>query len=1567
MISRVKDIFEKYSDNPAIFSENKYFTYGEIHHRVKTLKHLIMNKTNNKPCPIGFCLQKGIKNIIAMLAIITSGCYYIPLDITYPIERINHIINDINPFAIITDNTLSLSNYNGFKIEYPASDSNIIVYEEVIIPFNNIAYVIYTSGSTGKPKGVVISQDSLMNLIDSEIKVLELNSDSRILSYTSIGFDAAGWDIYGAFFSGGILYLASEEEAINPPACHKYIINYDITMITVTPAFLSQMPLSPLPSVKTMVVMGDLSDTKFMDWWSDHTNVFNGYGPTECTIGSTIHFYKKGDNPKNIGFPFDRYFVKIVDGDLVEVPPGTIGEICIGGVGVAIGYHNLDSNTREKFVHLLENGKFIRIYRTGDFGRILSNGEVEFLGRTDNQVKINGIRIELEEIESLTMQLPQIKRCCCVFSDKKIHLFYQSDSGFDFMDIRSHLTKYLHRSVVPSTYTQVDAFKLNHNGKIDKSKLVIPALLSTPNSDQSPSEIIVFDAYAHALNLSRSDLSSLSNFFEIGGTSLDIHKVVSYLDSKRIKITATDLMRNPTINDLVKNITFSDSDAVISNIEHPKSDIFKLTPFQNNLCIHKKIYPSDSSYNTLKVYEFRNTNSRNLQNLWNKIINAHKSFRTRYLSIGSNLMQAFDSAFLISNKNLPSFESIVADIKIDLDTAFELDDTQLVRITLYEHPPTNFIVSVIKDGSISDAYSERIIDSDIQTLLSGQNIRGGNLPKALDKINDQYHNLNPKSREYWNSILKERFYYPISFDTDSVLGNKRIVRKIKLSNSIGIISSKLKTTPYVLSVLSIYHTLSLFTGNKDVVFGTQLADRDEESYRDVVGFMVSTLIFKLNLSSSTLAESIKEIQSNYIDLYSNRFITFHDLKTLWPDPIDFMFVYQNIKEVNNNSRDFNILSLDLDSVFSPFPITWYVHELDDGIIVDVKTSYPESLVNKMIDCFTHYLDQITTRNNVSILKHPDYQHLNGIPNQIPNMSVDQYIKIISNTYPENEAIMYSSETADHLDQIIKYSELETMVSRCAMALIHSHKISKGDVIGLIANRSVNFVVAMLAILRIGGVYVPIDPSYPPDRINYMLSDSDPALIIVCDGLSVDFGKRKAMRLDDLMRTLRYYDTNIGSIQASFPDTESAAYIIYTSGSTGNPKGCVITHKAILNACVYFKDLLEAGENTSVWSHTTISFDIMVLELLLPLFSGGTLMLCPQCVTANPVDHVSWINRHLPTIIQATPTQFSLIGSHIKKYPLLKILVGGEQLNNAIASRLLSKTNNLYNVYGPSETTIWSTCKKIESNIPISIGYPIYNTKCIILDQYLKKVPDGIVGELCIGGIGVSVGYHNKPQITSEKFIIYESERFYRTGDLVRMVDSEIFYVGRTDFQIKIRGQRIELEEITKNADQYPSISRSYIKVFDNESNSKIIVLFVQSSIDIDTDDMFSFLRSKLPPSYIPSFIIRLAKFPETLNGKINSNLLPNPSLNSKIRYSSLRPHLNPRTKTEEDVKEIICEILSLSDLSVTESFLNVGFTSINVHQLIQKLHQKYGLNATADIIYQNSTVERCANFIEKHI
>lgn len=1669
----ISEIFSKsinYPKRTAIVFDDCRISYESLFYEVKKISSHIKSRIssnhelNLNKC-IGFCMDRSISTIIVMLAIWDCGYCYLPLDKKYPVKRTEHIIKDTGVKIIITNlknndenveilSTLSsvelLINLN--SLEIPDMDIDFLQVENPNC-LNEIAYIIYTSGTTGLPKGVIIKHTGLVNIIKSAISILNIRPEMNFYVYASIGFDAAGWDIYTSLLSGGSLHIANENLMISSVDTHDYLLKNSINMATVTPAFLADMPLVQIPSLEILVVMGDKPIEKNMEFWCQGRKCYNGYGPTETTIGATIHEYKIGDSPSNIGKPFDGYEIYLFDKNMEIISNiDEMGEIYIGGIGVAMGYLNKPELTREKFIET----QYGKLYKTGDFAKLNKDLDFEFVGRIDNQIKINGVRVELEEIEGYVTEIDFVLKASVTYekSEKRLIVYYVSIDNFTNENeqnrkIKNYLEKKLIKTVLPQHYKRIDNFILTSNGKIDKSQLPVYTI-SYENIDEPTNEIemILVNLYSELFHV--ENIGTNIDYFELGGDSLGTVRVVSKLKEYDINIQNVDVMKYPIIKDLAQyilelqeiGITEITRQTVSTPVPFEIHQI-ELTVQQSPLWYYQQLYPENVSYNTFIGYIIDGClNVEKFVQTLDFVFNKHETLRTLFKLKNNHVIQEFEN-LRISKENIFSEipENDISDeINKIINQPFKMINSFLFRIKLLKTKEQNkYVFLLVKHNIITDAHSEKIFieeftkfyNSDIE-LTDSDTFKSSN--KYLKYLNN-FNSINSnKLLEFWNNYLFNFVGLSIptipTISTISTISmtpttltktpdsestkNFSIIKTFKIDNFENFIRES-KHSSFKILFAVFYLTIARFnqynfSENIDITIGTQVSNRTIET-QNLMGFMISTIVLRMQFTwNITLENFLNKLSSEFNKIFEHKLISYDTILQIVKTGIDIMFVMQSQDENEFILENLKTQKIEVYKNSDAFPIyvDVYPQKEKNTFKFHIKSSgkYDRSIIEKIFETYEILLNEITIiskiRTPVSLFPYlPDDCHKNILvgENKVHEFrtitSIINHMAILS----DQQILHYSTEEYDYLNESINYGQLLFESNKISKYLMEFYKIKKNDIIGVKMRRGKNFVVLLLGILQIGATYVPIDPSYPEDRILYMLNDCNPKILIENNSnrLKMDIEFTISITWEELNRNSNSYHQTIFSENSSvsnvynsshlvhsinpidLADPDTIAYIIYTSGSTGKPKGCSIKHSSIMNTLYYFKDLLKITSNDKIWSLTTISFDIMVLEIFLPLISGAKLLICPQCVVEDPMNLVRWINNHSPTVLQATPTQFNLISKHINSNNNMKIIVGGEALTSKLSKKLFSISSEIYNVYGPSETTIWSTVKKIRNSDEITIGKPIYNTKCIVLNENQQIVPNGSIGELCIGGDGLSVGYFKREELTLTKFIDVYGEKYYKTGDLVKIVDVvdennnlslELEYIGRTDFQIKINGRRIEIGEIINTMESSQFVSRAVVVA---KKHNDILYL-IGYYTGTETPELLEHMKSTLPIWMMPHFVIHILKFPETLNGKIDLNLLPNPfesDMLHKINFLKTVEQIEPSNELQMVIHDIYLEIIQtkiqIEKISIKESIVNLGCDSLTIILIVSKLNNKFNIRINPEDYFKISTIEKCSELIKNMV
>ncbi|MFC3907834.1 amino acid adenylation domain-containing protein [Legionella dresdenensis] len=1612
IIEQFERIRLQFPDQIAIVFKDEQWTYKELDNLSDRISFYLNSLKLSIDSPLLIAMDRHPLTIATILGVLKANCCYVPIDPSYPAERVVAMARDTNALYCLS----TTSDINHFKID--KTQAKIIYIDEILVAkyayqlntkqtypkASDLAYIIYTSGSTGTPKGVMIEHRNVINLVFAETEVCQISVSSRILNIASLGFDAAGWDIYGALLNGGTLYIAPKEIHTSPDELHQFIKNEQISLATLTPAVLALMPREAIDSLKTLVVMGDVCPRDVMEFWGSSVRLFNGYGPTEATIGATMSEFKPDKNSTCIGKPMLNYEAYVLDEHLNMQPLGIKGELYIAGYGLSRGYFNNPELTRERFIYHKFKGDLAptRLYKTGDLACWNNNGSLEFIGRKDYQVKIRGIRLELGEVEIVLEKKPEVQQALVITGgeDGNKHLIAYVTLHDNMQTTKRHLLDYLkhyfHPSVLPQSIMILDAFPINANGKIDRKNLPTPIYdvferqeVEEPSTFQEKAILAIIQSL-----LQKRAISIKQNIFEIGVHSLIAAQIAARINEQfKIKCSTRDVFEKPTVYDLalmVRSRSKTDDEWTIPIVYKRKGP---LTPSQKRLWFLHELNPANTSYNLPFAIELNGPLQIDLFNqAFDTMVQKHESFR---LIFNQEHGIPYQEALAHFSYEIPiilvNSSELDATLTQYCQLTFSLKDKPPFFAALFKLEEQKHVFFMVKHNIITDAWSEGIIISELartyEKLLNNEAVvKHQQSPQIIDAAFVIHEYLNSKSMDesftYWTKKLEHAKCF--DFPTDKArpihlkgLGYRyrHAFTKINLEKLRRLAQSNL-ATPFMLLVSALNVFMAKYSGQTDIILGTALAGRDISDLEQMTGFFVNTLPLRTCFSDNdTFTEILKLTRLTCIEAYEHQNLPFESIveatraeRTINKNPLfQIMVVLQNADEsqipsfgpiktkrrlvqthtsmfdlVWNFSEDSELLTLELD----------YSTELFEAKSIERQVTNFENLLAYILEYEDTVFKQLPIVSEYEQQVISQFEH--GSKYQLPSLSIVEQITKQAELTPEYIALRVG-------DNVYTYRSLLNHVDLLARG-IQSKIRDSNHHIGILMDRNEHMVFAILATLKTGNVYVPIDPDYPNERVQLMLEDSKVSMVIT-EKSPFSFKKVPYFSTQDLL--------DAGANQVFKPvaiGPENLAYILYTSGSTGHPKGVMVTQQNLANLCIDFVNRLSFDKSDRFLSITTISFDIFGLELYCPLIAGIELVICNQDIARNPVYLVNYINEIQPSHMQATPTMWSMIADHIAIKNTFTVLCGGEAMSSSLLSRLQQRATKIFNVYGPTETTIWSTAAELSSEKTIHIGKPISNTNCYVLDDAKNKLPIGVWGDLYIGGAGVAKGYWNREELTQSVFVIVNNEQVYKTGDKAKWdADGNLVYGGRADSQIKLRGHRIELGEIEAAIMSCISAEQVVVAVQPIQ-NDKVLVAYLvfkaQKPMSLSVDELRVRLEDKLPSYMIPSALVELAAIPLTPNKKVDRKKLPIPD---RENASSDARYVPPATSFEAELQTIWQNVMKMNNLSVVESFFSLGGHSLHIPQIVSNINSLHNTSLTVRDFILHSTIRDLAAYLNTYI
>jgi amino acid adenylation domain-containing protein len=1410
---------EKSAEAVAVIFEEQKMTYRELNQRANQLAHYLQSFGVGPETMVGVCLERSIEMIVALLGILKAGGGYVPLDPEYPKERLRFMLDDTRIPVLLTQQKLieKLPACSARTVcldrdrEEIASESKENPENEATT--ENLAYVIYTSGSTGKPKGVMIEHGSTAAFLFWAHNTYTPQDLHCVLASTSICFDLSIFEIFAPLTSGAKVVLA--ENAITLPELPDHL---EITLINTVPSAINELTLfKRIPaSVQTINLAGERLSTKLVQqiFEKTHANqVFDLYGPSEATTYSTWTS-RTADGPETIGRPILNTQIYILDNHLNLMPIGVPGEIYVGGAGLARGYWNRPELTAEKFiVNPYSNGSGTRLYKTGDLGCYLRDGNIEFLGRIDNQVKVRGYRIELGEIEEVLGQHPGVHENAVIVredtpDDKRLvaYVVQSQDRVPAVNELRSFLKQKLPEYMVPSAIVALDALPLMPNGKVNRNGFPAPDQ-SRPELEQSyqaprtPAEEMLVEIWAEVLKLNRIGIHD--NFFDLGGHSLLATQVISRIRrALQVEMPLRSCFEIPTIAGLAERVNQIQYKA--QGLQIPpllpvsrKKDL-PLSFAQQRLWFLDRLTPGSTTYNVPGALRIRGAlDITALQQSLDEIIRRHETLRTTFSTKDAEVIQIVWPLFRLPLPVVDLSDHVQTEreeearhlIKQEVHGRFDLERGPLLRATLIRLSHEEHVLLLTMHHIVSDGWSIGVLYRELSALY--QALSNGKT-SSLPDLPIQYGDFAVWQREwlrgevletqlaYWKKQL-EGIPAVLQLPTDrprpavqSFRGARESIELSKeLTDGLKALSRQHDVTLFMTLLAAFQTLLRRYTEQDDIVVGSPIANRNRTEIENLIGFFVNTLVLRSDLSGDpTFTEVLSRIREGALRAYAHQDLPFEKLveelqpkRDLSYSPLfQVMFVLQNAPDPAREFEGLTLRSFGVDGGTAKFDLTLSMQEEAEGLrgSLEYNTDLFDAVtVERMLIHFQVLLEGIVADSErriseLPLLNEAERQQLlvewNDTARDYPNDKCihDLFEVQVENT-PDAVAVVFE-------DHQLRYKELNHRANQLAHYLARLG-VGAETPVGICMERSIELVVALLGILKTGGAYVPLDPSYPKARLAFMLEDTQAPVLLTQQKLveNLPAQNTQVVCLDRHWDEIARESKENPRIKVS---PENLAYVIYTSGSTGRPKGVEVLHRGVVRL-LFGVDYVQLDSSQSFLHLAPTSFDASTFEIWGALVHGAKCILCPGNVP-SPTELGDLLHKHEVSTLWLTASLFDAV---IDEAPealsaVGQLLIGGEALSVPHVRRALAllPATKIINGYGPTESTTFTCCYPIPRQLDeaihaVPIGRPIGNTSIYILDQELNPVPIGIPGEIYIGGAGLARGYLNRAELTAEKFIV----------------------------------------------------------------------------------------------------------------------------------------------------------------------------------------------------------------------
>jgi tyrocidine synthetase-3 len=1520
-------------------------TYSRLDRDARRVAHYLRKNGIQPGAVVALKIDDPLVLAAALFGVLKAGGAYLPIDPAYPEERIHYMLKDSNAILIEDLNENVNENDPEPGADQPAESGGAFS--------SDLCYVIYTSGSTGRPKAVAVEHGSAVNTLHCRKQVYQLGHRAVNLQLFSFSFDGFVAGFFTPLISGARVVFPGAAQNKDIHTITQAIVSEKVTHFIAVPplyqAILETLSKEEASSIRVVTLAGDRLPPQLLEKTrqiNENIEIVHEYGVTEAAVMSTLFRHQERSQTITIGNPAANTHIYILDKYNALLPAGTAGELCIGGVGLARGYLNRPELTTEKFFFKEFNHEgHERLYRTGDLARWLADGNIEFLGRIDHQVKVRGFRIELGEIESRLLMHEHVKEAVVPARKDDKGILYlcayiMAESQLDIAGLKEFLSQSLPGYMVPAYFMVLDEMPLNRNGKIDRKALPQPTRTGRTGQYVAPAnetEQQLVSMWSDVLGLEPGAVGTADNFFELGGHSLKATVLASKIHKAfNVIIPLAEVFRTPDIRGLAIYIAGAVKDRFVAIQPVEEKEYYLLSSAQKRMYILQQMETASTVYNMPEVFPLPELPEKEkLDDTFIKLIERHESLRTSFHIIaGASVQKIHDPRHIsfAAEYYETQGEEMSARMMQDFIRPFDLSRAPLFRVGVIAADQGKVLLMVDMHHIISDGVSHEILLNHFAALYEDRQ-----LPPIIVHYKDyaqwRHGELERQSVKQQESYWLEQ--YPgdipvLALSTDfprpavqSFAGDSTGFR-LPEAETEALKSLAVEEGASLYMVLLALHNilLSKLSGQEDIIMGTPIAARRHADLQSIIGMFVNTLALRhFPRAGLTFREFLQSVKTRTLDAFENQEYPFEDLVEnicLDRDParnplFDVMLVLQNIElhaktkedappPGEKDSGDESEPQYLPGSRISKFDLTFTGVEINRGLAFTIE--YCTALFKReTIDTFGSYFKNIVSAvlnsrdvplSQIQLISAEEKHHLlvelNDTAAPYPSdKTIHRLFEEQAEKTPEKIAL------SAHGQGSITYKELNLKAGRLAGELT-SNGVAPGGIVAVLAGKTLETITAVLAILKAGGAYLPIETDVPEERAQYMLKDSGAALVL------------KGMELIEVPAA------------ETQPSRSSAqlCYVIYTSGTTGRPKGVMVSHRNVARL-VKNTDYIRFEEEDRILQTGALAFDASTFEIWGALLNGLRLVLAPkEHILSAPIlkqDILEW----RITVMWMTSSLFNqMLDTDIHIFGRLRVLlVGGEALSPPHINKLRAAFPHLHivNGYGPTENTTFSTTHLIEREYggPIPIGKPIANSTAYILDKNGNPQPTGVAGELCVGGDGVALGYLNDPELTAEKFFLKKLNheeheyRLYRTGDRARwLADGTIEFLGRLDDQVKIRGFRIEPGEIENRLSAQDLVKEAAVLVRKDEQENLYLCAYVVGEPGLDISQLRESLSRGLPNYMVPSYFVPLDEMPLNPNGKVDRKALPEPA-----RSKDIQKYTPPRDELEEQLVAIWSEVLEL--------------------------------------------------------
>ena len=1631
-VETVADLLERQAaatpDRTALIFGAERWSYRELNEAANRVANLLQMQCGVRPDQvIGILMDRSFEMMAGLLGIIKSGAAYLPLDPAFPAARTAYMLEDSRCRVVLTQ-TSRRGYLSGIDPEAVVIELDQLPDAAVGNPSrdtgpDHLLYLIYTSGSTGLPKGVMLEQRNVISFNRNMAEVYGLSPGDTILALTTITFDISVLELICSLICGMTIVLACDAVANNPGKAAALLGKDGVNVLQITPSrlklMLEETDISALSGLKALLVGGEPLPEYLLERLKglSGTALFNVYGPTEATIWSTSA--RLNQAALSIGTPLVDEDVLILSACGAIMPVGVWGEICIGGQGVARGYWNRPELTADRFVpHPARPGE--RIYRTGDLGRFLSGGEIQCGGRMDNQVKVRGYRIETGEIEQTLLGIPGIREAVAHvveidgLNEIAAYLVPEGSALPSPSELRARLARTLPDYMLPSFYLTLDKVPLTPNGKTDRKALPRPATGPSagghsgagshlpPRTDTEARLAAIWERI-----LGVEAVGSNDNFFDLGGHSIKAIRIASAV-AKELgqEIPLSLIFRHPVLASLAAALEGS-SAAKETLSPLPAQAWYQTSPGQRRLWILQQLAPQSPAYNMPVALKMQGpVDPALLERSFRHLARRHEALRTVYPERDGQPVQVIlpaleDPFTTIDLRGLAApWQQALQLARQQASTPFDLARGPLFKALFYRTGQDEGLLLILMHHINGDGWSWGILLRELAGryhLPAGDSSNHDAQPEVQYKEWAHYQNHALASgtwenmRQYWHRTLagdSSPLNLPTDFPRPALRrdGGKSLAVPLpaETAGRLAELGRAHGATLFMVLLALLKTLLYRLSGQEEITVGIPVAGRPMQQLEGVAGFFVNTLALRSRITPGLeFSGLLDQVRQSALGAYEHQLYPFDLLVNELSIPrdtgraplFDVMAVLQEKAEQIPAFGNLAVSPVALAAETSRFDLTFNFVPEGAGLILELEYAtdlfLPES-AQRLAERFLKLAEAAalapdTPLNRLELLPEKERAALFACSTGSVQPWPEQ--KSMVELFQDQVTLFPDAVAVVAADRTLSYAELDQLSDRCALRLRSDHGLKSEEVVGVMTGRDSSLPVALLGIMKGGGVYLPIDPDQPESRIRHIIADS---------------GLRTILADQETAAQLAVYADQINLIEVATlshsaaagelrdrPTTSSAAYIIYTSGSTGLPKGVLLQHGGFVNMILDQIRTFGITPADRCLLFSSFSFDGAMSEIFLALHSGAALVIARREQSADPEQFSLLLERSGATVATLPPVYLNALRSTGLSLSALRVIITAGEA--AIAADVVhyARERTLFNAYGPTEASVCSAIHRVDPSRryhgSVPIGAPMANSELLLLDEQLQLVPFGVSGEICLAGPGLARGYLDNTELTARAFVAHpfrKGGRLYRTGDLARRLpDGSVEFLGRRDHQVKVRGFRIECGEVERALLDHPAVGGAVV-VAQGEGPDRELVAFLLASGELDAGRLKAELAKKLPSFMLPARFVTLESFPQNSNGKVDRKQLAVLDLGREPGAHSGEP---PATAMETALGAIWEEILGRSGISRHVCFFEIGGQSIAAIRVAAAIQQQLGIRLPLPALFRHATLYELALECERSI